>query len=336
MKTGVRSASSSVPPTPLLRPRIAGGGGQARKQRVPTFRQFVLARVQQRFARLAGLGGRGARNHVGARGPAADVPRPGLGSRRCVVKARVVQMRAGGIATARHHLDYIEREGVERDGSAGHLYSDVPGDVRQSLAESLPGERHQFRFIVSPENGHELDLTAFTRELMAQVERDTGRRLIWGAVNHHDTDNPHVHVVLRGVDMSGQEVWLERAYISERIRWQAQHLVTKELGLRTSLEMSRQLTREIPQERFTTVDRKLAQLLSPSQDDRCPAVGLDDRRAESRARHGPPGSPRAVWPRRTDKPRRLAAEGELGGRPPGSRQARRHHPADPLGAQSNT
>jgi type IV secretory pathway VirD2 relaxase len=102
-------------------------------------------------------------------------------------------------------------------------------------------------------------------ELMAQVERDTGRRLIWGAVNHHDTDNPHVHVVLRGVDSAGQEVWLERAYISERIRWQAQHLVTKELGLRTSLEMSRQLTREIPQERFTTVDRKLAQRLSPSK-----------------------------------------------------------------------
>jgi type IV secretory pathway VirD2 relaxase len=265
MKTGARSPSSVVLPAPLLRPRIGGGSGQARPQRVPTFRQFVLARVQQRFTRLAGLGGHGSRSHVGGKGPTADVPRPGPGSRRCVMKARVVQMRSGGIATARHHLDYIEREGVERDGSAGRLYSDVPGDVRQSLAESLPGERHQFRFIVSPENGHELDLTAFTRELMAQVERDTGRRLIWGAVNHHDTDNPHVHVVLRGVDMSGQEVWLERAYISERIRWQAQHLVTKELGLRTSLEMSRQLTREIPQERFTTVDRKLAQLLSPSK-----------------------------------------------------------------------
>ena len=61
---------------------------------------------------------------------------------------------------------------------------------------------------------------------MVQIERDTGRRLIWGAVNHHDTDNPHVHVVLRGVDTAGAEVWLERAYISERIRWQAQHLVT--------------------------------------------------------------------------------------------------------------
>jgi type IV secretory pathway VirD2 relaxase len=265
MKTGDRTSSSAPVPSLLLRPRIGGRGGQGHAQRVPTFRQFVLARAQQRFNRLAGSGRPGSRNRVGARGVTADVGRPGPGSRRCVMKARVVQMRTCGIAAARVHLDYIERDGVERDGSAGRLYSDVPGEVRQSLANSLPGERHQFRFIISPEDAQNLDLTAFTCELMAQVERDTGRRLIWGAVNHHDTDNPHVHVVLRGVDGAGREVWLERAYISERIRWQAQHLVTRELGLRTSLEMSHQLTREISQERFTTVDRKLAHLLSPSK-----------------------------------------------------------------------
>src|SRR5579862_3970777 len=156
MSTGGRTPSSK--PSLLLRPPV-GSGGKARPQRVPTFRQFVLARAQQRFSRLAGTGRRGSGNHVGARGAAADVPRPTLGSRRCLMKARVVQMRAGGVAAARLHLDYIERDGVERDGSAGRLYSDVPADVRQSLAESLQGERHQFRFIISPEDAHKLDLT---------------------------------------------------------------------------------------------------------------------------------------------------------------------------------
>ena len=32
---------------------------------------------------------------------------------------------------------------------------------------------------------------------MAQVDRDLGRRLDWAAVNHHDTDNPHAHIVMR-------------------------------------------------------------------------------------------------------------------------------------------
>jgi type IV secretory pathway VirD2 relaxase len=176
-----------------------------------------------------------------------------------VIKARVVSLREGRApASASLHLNYIEREGVEKDGSKGKLYSANENIDRTALAAELPDERHQFRFIVSPEDGEALDLTTFAKELMAQVERDTGRRLIWGAVNHHDTDNPHVHIVVRGVDQAGKEVRIERAYISERLRWQAQHLVTKELGPRSEVELGRQLDREVGQERFTSLDRALS------------------------------------------------------------------------------
>jgi type IV secretory pathway VirD2 relaxase len=180
-----------------------------------------------------------------------------------VIKARVVRRDSSGPSGPRDHLDYIQRDGVEKDGSPGRLYSATGGDVRASLVTEVASERHQFRFIVSPEDGHELDLNVFTRDLMAQVERDTGRRLVWGAVNHHDTDNPHVHIVVRGVDAAGAEVRIERAYIAERMRWQAQHLVTRELGHRTGLDVARQRAREVGQERFTTLDRRLAHLMSP-------------------------------------------------------------------------
>jgi type IV secretory pathway VirD2 relaxase len=43
---------------------------------------------------------------------------------------------------------------------------------------------------VSPENAAEVDLTAFTRRLMAQVQADLRRPLVWGAVNHWNIDNP--------------------------------------------------------------------------------------------------------------------------------------------------
>lgn len=247
-----------------MRPRIGGRRGQVPYQRAPLFRQSVLTRVQQRLSRAAG--GSGTSRRWGTVGATADVPRPGVGARRCAIKARVVQLRGGSsaLAGARLHLDYIERDGVEKDGSEGRLYSDRQID-RETLRAALPGEKHQFRFIVSPEDGAAVDLAVFARDLMAQVERDTGRQLIWGAVNHHDTDNPHVHIVVRGVDRAGKEVRIEPAYISERMRWQAQHLLTRELGVRTALEVKQQLRREITQERFTSIDRALAQLVTPDR-----------------------------------------------------------------------
>jgi len=123
------------------------------------------------------------------------------------------------------------------------------------LRVAVAGKKHQFRFIVSPEDGG-VDLTLFTRALMDQVERDLGRRLVWGAVNHHDTDNPHVHVVVRGVDTRGQEVRIDREYLSRRMRWRAQEIVTRELGPRAPAELERQRDREVGQERLR-IDREL-------------------------------------------------------------------------------
>ena len=61
---------------------------------------------------------------------------------------------------------------------------------------------------------------------MVQVEKDTGRRLDWAAVNHHNTDNPHVHVVVRGLDRDGDEVRIDGRYIAQEMRWRAQEIVS--------------------------------------------------------------------------------------------------------------
>jgi type IV secretory pathway VirD2 relaxase len=247
---------------PILRPRIGGRGGEVGFQRAPLFCRSVLARVQLRFGRVAGLGRPRPARKNGTRA-VADVLRPAAKSRRCVVKARVVRTNEHGIKAARLHLKYIERDGVERDGSAGRLYGSPDAIDRGSLSERISGERHQFRFIVSPED--EVDLTTFTRDLMGRVEKDLGVRLQWGAVNHYNTDNPHAHVVVRGIDTSGRQVRIDRSYISEGMRWQAQHLLTAELGPRLNYEIERQLEREVGQERLTSIDRRLAYLLGPDQ-----------------------------------------------------------------------
>jgi hypothetical protein len=91
-------------------------------------------------------------------------------------------MARGRLFAATRHLAYLERDGVERDGTPGRLYGAGEAFNREAFAEPLPGEKRQFRFIVSPENARNLDLQAFARGLVAQMEEDLGRRLVWAAV----------------------------------------------------------------------------------------------------------------------------------------------------------
>ena len=168
-------------------------------------------------------------------------------------------MRMGPTAAkaAALHIRYIERDGVEKDGSKGMLY-DARGTVSAKVFEQpRPGEKHQFRFIVSPEDGSELDMTAYVRRLMATLERDVGRKVEWAAVNHFDTSHPHAHIVVRGVDREGRELRIDQDYISGGMRWRAQELATDELGPRRQVDVRRAHEREVTQRRFTALDREL-------------------------------------------------------------------------------
>ncbi len=236
-----------------LRPRIGGRGGEVPQERVPRFRNRLLARI----ARIGGASGEASSRPRGT-SSARDVPRPDARARRCVIEARFVPMNAYGRRAAALHLSYVERDGVEEDGTAGRVYGAAEvSDARAVLSAEMEGEKRQFRFIVSPEAGAEVDLTAFTRGLMAQVQADLGRVLVWGAVNHWNTDNPHVHVIVRGIDEAGHDVTIDGRYLSEGMRSRAQTILTNELGLRTEVDVQNQLGREVSQERFTSLDRAL-------------------------------------------------------------------------------
>lgn len=232
---------------PIFRPRMGGRSAGGRK--TPSLRNALLA---------------GMKGGLGLDGSATRLPRsrtviraPGLLSRRVVVKARVVRMSAYGKAAAALHLRYIQREGVERDGSPGRLYGARGVASAEAFQTAAPGERHQFRMIISPEDGAELDLTSYIRIYMARLEKDLGRSLEWAAVNHYNTDNPHAHVVVRGLDRDGRELRLDRAYVSHGLRALAQEVATEELGPRRAVDLDRQRSREVTQTRWTGLDREL-------------------------------------------------------------------------------
>lgn len=188
--------------------------------------------------------------------------RDGLGpwrQRRVVIKARFVRLAAKGTAAARAHLRYLQRDGTTREGEPGTLYGPAEDEVDGKIfLERSDGDRHQFRFIVSAEDGAEYeDLRPLTRTLMRQMEADLGTRLDWIAVDHFNTGHPHTHILLRGRDEQGKDLIIAREYLSAGMRERAAEIVHRDLGPRTDLEVEQRLRSEVGQERWTSLDRRL-------------------------------------------------------------------------------
>lgn len=197
-----------------------------------------------------------------ARGRRAGIAaRSRAGNRRVIVKARVVRHKGVSFRAAplAHHIAYLKRDGVSRDGKDAGLFgagSDlVDGDA---FAERCEEDRHHFRFIVSPEDAAELeDIRTFTRELMDDMAHDLDTRLDWVALDHWNTDNPHVHILMRGRSADGKDLVIDRDYIRAGLRSRAENRVTVELGPRSEHEIARAIMREVDAERWTSLDRSL-------------------------------------------------------------------------------
>lgn len=183
-----------------------------------------------------------------------------------MVKARIVRHQGARFRAAplARHIRYLRREGVTRDGDAAEMFDKAGPADHDAFAARCEPDRHHFRFIVSPEDAETLqDLRAVTRDLMAQAERDLGTRLDWVAVDHWNTANPHVHVLIRGVVDDGKDLIIDRDYITQGLRKVAERLVELELGPRSQKEIETGLDREMTSDRWTSLDRQLRNLRGP-------------------------------------------------------------------------
>ncbi|MDP3907527.1 DUF3363 domain-containing protein [Novosphingobium sp.] len=181
-----------------------------------------------------------------------------------LVKARVVRHIGTRFSAAPlvRHIAYLKREGVTRDGKDAELFGGNEGEIDgQGFAERCADDRHHFRFIVSPEDAGELaDVRAFTRELLTDMEKDLGTPLDWVAVDHWNTDNPHIHILARGKADDGRDLVIDKDYIREGMRGRAEERVTIELGPRSEREIDRALAREVDADRWTSLDRRLQRM----------------------------------------------------------------------------
>jgi type IV secretory pathway VirD2 relaxase len=182
-------------------------------------------------------------------------------SRRVVIMGRIVRHQGKRFRSAplAKHVAYLKREGVARDGGDARMFDACSDDANtKAFADRCEEDRHHFRFMVSPEDaGQMADLRGFTRELMKDAEHDLGTRLDWIAVDHWNTDIPHIHVLVRGRADDGQDLVISRDYISQGFRGRAAERVALELGPRTEHEIRAGLENEVEAERWTSLDRSL-------------------------------------------------------------------------------
>ncbi|MFO1738949.1 relaxase/mobilization nuclease and DUF3363 domain-containing protein [Pseudomonas aeruginosa] len=201
-------------------------------------------------------GSRLGRGHTAARFAGAKLTPM---SRRVTIKTLLVNHQRASPQSLAKHLRYVERDGAGRDGEPGRAYGPQTDEADlDAFKERCADDRHHFRFIVSPEDGAELDdLCTYTRHLVDRMEADLGTRLDWVAVDHWNTDNPHTHLIVRGRDDTGKDLIIAGDYIANGFRHRAAELATEWLGPRTELEIQQTLGREVEQERWTSLDRTL-------------------------------------------------------------------------------
>ena len=233
---------------------------------------------------------------TGNRAPGGKGKGPRPYHQRCAVRVTYLKNKVRGQWKA--HGRYLARESAafENDAKPVGFNRETEGlDIAGQLQNWQTAADQQFwKLIVSPEFGDLVDLTRLTRELIRQVEKELGTDLEWVAAEHHNTEHPHVHVVIRGVRDSGEVLRLSREFVQQGIRGIAADLCTRQLGYRTELDGAEAEHREVTEKRFTSVDRRLLRDADESSPDfgsqyftvsRNPAqTGLGET-ARSRTRH---------------------------------------------------
>lgn len=179
--------------------------------------------------------------------------------RQGFVKVRYQENSAGWKAHAR----YLTQDAKGLAGEPVKVFSETREDVAlEPLVQRWAGDGDPrlFKLVLSPERHADLDLKRMTRALMAQMSEDMGCELNWAAAIHTDTDTPHVHVVLRGVDEQGKAFRIAPDYASRGLRVRLSNWLTSELGLKSEREMVEQLDVQVEAQRLTNLDKTLLRM----------------------------------------------------------------------------
>ncbi|MET0545932.1 MAG: DUF3363 domain-containing protein, partial [Caulobacterales bacterium] len=197
---------------------------------------------------------------------------------RVIVKLHFPGHGGAGAGKLVAHGKYLQRDGAGPEGEPGTFYErdGAAQDVAERLAIWERDDLRHMRLMLAPESGARMvDMQDFTRAVMERMERDLGYDLEWVAADHHNTDSPHVHVILRGRRRDGPELIIPREYGAHGIRHAARDVATLMLGDRGREDERLALEREVRSLRETQLDRTLERHTELRMPVRIQSVGKD-------------------------------------------------------------
>jgi len=120
----------------------------------------------------------------------------------------------------RQHLNYIQRESAvcEKYGT----------NTPDELKKYKNNESYQFRFIISPSKQDTLTQD-FMKAYVERIKNILGTDFEWTACRHNNTDQDHVHLVIRGVDVQGNKIRINYQQLAE-IRRESSSVLTEMYG----------------------------------------------------------------------------------------------------------
>jgi hypothetical protein len=160
----------------------------------------------------------------------------------------------------RAHGNYLARENSQKPGEkafgfdASSTIIDT-GEILDSWQKA--NDARLWKIIISPEMGELIDLKEHTRHFVKQVEIDLATSLSWVAVDHYNTDNPHVHLLIRGLDQDGNPLDINRNYLKLGLRLRSQEIATNQIGYRTYSQIESSREKQIDSDRFTSLDKAI-------------------------------------------------------------------------------
>jgi len=163
------------------------------------------------------------------------------------------------------HGYYLARQGAQLENQPGLGFdaNDDALNISKALTKwQKDGDPRFWKIILSPEMAHKLDLKEHVKAVMGHVEKDLGTKLEWVAIDHYNTDNPHAHIVMRGVDHEGKELRIKQEYFTQGFRQRSIQEATRALGLRLEQDAVLQRDKVIRAMHITEIDREIMRKLT--------------------------------------------------------------------------